>query len=113
MDSPNPEKLAEFYAELLGASITEREPDWVVIAVPGEQRIAFQRAPSYEPPEFPDPKGSQQLHFDIHVPNVEVAEAQVLKLGASRLDGQGGDEREGFRVFADPDGHPFCLVWTA
>ncbi|MEV5818833.1 VOC family protein [Micromonospora haikouensis] len=31
----------------------------------------------------------------------------VLALGARRLDGEG----EGFRVYADPAGHPFCLCW--
>ena len=36
-----------------------------------------------------------------------VAEPKVLALGARRLPGEGGD----FRVYADPVGHPFCLVW--
>jgi hypothetical protein len=30
-----------------------------------------------------------------------------LQLGAVRLGGEGED----FRVYADPAGHPFCLVW--
>ena len=38
-----------------------------------------------------------------------VAEPKVLDLGARRLPGGGGD----FRVYADPVGHPFCLVWDA
>ena len=33
----------------------------------------------------------------------------MLELGARRLPGGGGD----FRVYADPVGHPFCLVWDA
>ena len=37
------------------------------------------------------------------------AEPKVLALGARRLPGEGGD----FRVYADPVGHPFCLVWDA
>lgn len=113
LDSPNPEKLAEFYAEVLGAAITERDPAWTTAVAPDGQRIAFQRAPNYKPPTFPDPEGSQQLHFDIRVTDVELAESQVLALGAKRLAGQGGDGRQGFRVFADPDGHPFCLVWES
>jgi hypothetical protein len=32
----------------------------------------------------------------------------VLTLGARRLPGEGDD----FRVYADPAGHPFCLVWS-
>ena len=37
------------------------------------------------------------------------ASTAVLELGAKRLPGGGGD----FRVYADPVGHPFCLVWDA
>jgi hypothetical protein len=38
---------------------------------------------------------------------VDAAEPAVVALGARRLRA----EREtGFRVFADPVGHPFCLV---
>jgi hypothetical protein len=48
----------------------------------------------------------QQLHFDVRVDNLDEGEAAVLALGARRLEG-GGDN---FRVFADPVGHPFCLV---
>jgi hypothetical protein len=43
----------------------------------------------------------------VAVDDIEVAEAQVLALGATRLPGGGGD----FRVYADPAGHPFCLVF--
>ncbi|MEH1016548.1 VOC family protein [Micromonospora sp. CPCC 206060] len=39
--------------------------------------------------------------------NRAVAEQRVLALGARRLPGAGDD----FRVYADPVGHPFCLVW--
>jgi hypothetical protein len=45
---------------------------------------------------------------DIRVEDVEAAERTVLGLGARRLH---GDRESGFRVFADPAGHPFCLVF--
>jgi hypothetical protein len=41
------------------------------------------------------------------VDDVEEAEPKALALGAKRLPGEGDD----FRVYADPAGHPFCLVW--
>jgi hypothetical protein len=48
------------------------------------------------------------LHIDIRVDDVEAAERQILELGATRMPG----ELEGhYRVFADPIGHPFCLVF--
>ncbi len=40
--------------------------------------------------------------------DVESAQAEVLRLGATLLEGEQGT---GFRVFADPAGHPFCLVY--
>ena len=72
-------------------------------------RIAFQQAPDLQPPDWPDPDRPQQFHLDIRVADVDEAEPKVLALGARRLPGEGGD----FRVYADPVGHPFCLVWDA
>jgi hypothetical protein len=61
-----------------------------------------------------------QFHLDIDVDDVDQAEAQVLSLGATRLAWGSAEEEakglrppgeSGFRVFADPAGHPFCLCW--
>ena len=49
----------------------------------------------------------QQFHLDIRVADIDAAEAQVLALGAARLP----STEPGFRVYADPAGHPFCLEW--
>ncbi|HEY7361132.1 MAG TPA: VOC family protein [Streptosporangiaceae bacterium] len=40
--------------------------------------------------------------------DIDAAEAQVLALGATRLP----SAEPGFRVYADPAGHPFCLEWA-
>jgi hypothetical protein len=48
------------------------------------------------------------MHVDLRVDDVEIAEAEVLRLGARRL--RAGDG-ENWRVYADPAGHPFCLCW--
>ncbi len=42
------------------------------------------------------------------VTDLDTAEAQVLALGATLLDGS--DKPIGYRVYADPVGHPFCLI---
>jgi hypothetical protein len=42
------------------------------------------------------------------VDDVETAEKRVIAAGA-RLVEEGGGKT--FRVYADPAGHPFCLVW--
>jgi hypothetical protein len=81
----------------------------VVIGIePGARQLAFQRASTYVAPQWPDPGHPQQLHLDIRVDDVDEAERAVLKLGARRLPGV---RETGFRVFADPAGHPFCLVF--
>ena len=58
--------------------------------------------------DCPDPAYPQQMHLDIRVSDAGQAEQELLALGATRVPG----EREtGFRVFTDPAGHPFCIVF--
>ncbi|WP_345495918.1 VOC family protein [Nocardia callitridis] len=111
LDCPEPRILAEFYRRLLGAElVNDREDDWIVIADRSGRRIAFQTAPDYRPPNFPDPTASQQVHFDVLVEDIEAAQRQVLTLGATLVR----EQTDGpFRVYRDPVGHTFCLVWRA
>lgn len=72
--------------------------------------MAFQRAPGHQPPQWPRADtNSQQLHLDLTVTDMADAEAQALALGAMPLDLDDDNGRRGFRVYADPAGHPFCL----
>ena len=117
VDCKEPEALARFYGEVVGGQLDASETDWVVLTTPDGTRLAFQLSPEHSPPEFPDPTGSQQFHLDIQVEDVDAAEREVLALGATRVPGVGkedsGDEGSGddFRVYRDPAGHTFCLVW--
>ena len=109
IDAPDPHALATFYAGLLGMEVKGSPgDDWVWVTGQG-YRIAIQEAPDLQPPDGPDPARPQQGHLDLRVADVDEAEPKVLELGARRLPGGGGD----FRVYADPVGHPFCLVWDA
>ncbi|NMM31964.1 MAG: hypothetical protein HHJ10_13235 [Cellulomonas sp.] len=47
--------------------------------------LAFQRAPDYEPPDWPGPHRPQQMHLDVMVEDLEVADAAVRAIGARRL----------------------------
>ncbi|MGI8577645.1 MAG: VOC family protein [Nocardioidaceae bacterium] len=111
LDCPDPAALADFYSELLGLPVTYRSEDFVVVAGnDAASGIAFQLAPDHQPPRWPDPAYPQQIHFDVMVDDKQQAAREVIELGARRLDG-------GEDVYADPAGHPFCLIsrpsWAA
>ncbi|MEV0384052.1 VOC family protein [Nonomuraea sp. NPDC050643] len=107
LDCPDPGALAEFYAKLLGWPILSVEEDWAVVS-DGGPRLAFQLAADHQPPRWPDPDHPQQLHLDLAVDDLDEAEAQTVKIGASKHEHQPSADDE-FRVFLDPAGHPFCL----
>ena len=103
IDCPDPVALAAFYSRLLGQPVTYRSSGFVVVAENDTTSgLAFQLAPDHQPPAWPDPARPQQMHLDVMVEDVAAAGAQVLALGATKLDGKG--------VYADPAGHPFCLI---
>lgn len=111
LDCPDPSVLAVFYSELTGLTRREGPDDWIILAgVDGQPRLCLQAVPDYRAPRWPDPASPQQVHLDIEVDDIDAAEPRVLALGASLLQG-GGGRNAGFRVYADPVGHPFCLVW--
>lgn len=108
IDCPDPDALATFYQQLLGMVRVNDDGDWVVIGdSPDRPGLAFQRSLDYQAPTWPDPEVPQQFHLDIRVADLDTSEEAALRLGAKRRPGGG----ERFRVFADPVGHPFCLVW--
>jgi catechol 2,3-dioxygenase-like lactoylglutathione lyase family enzyme len=111
IDCKDPRRLADFYAGLLGGVPEAQDDTWVVLTDPSGRRLAFQYSPQHEPPLFPDPRGSQQFHLDIAVSGIDDAEHEVLALGATRVTDAVGEEQ--FRVYRDPAGHTFCLVWGA
>jgi catechol 2,3-dioxygenase-like lactoylglutathione lyase family enzyme len=103
IDCPDPAALAAFYAALLGLPVTYSSADWVVGAVNDTSSgLAFQLAPDHRRPTWPDPAVPQQFHLDIMVDDLAEAGREVVALGAVRLP---GDD-----VYADPAGHPFCLI---
>lgn len=105
IDAPDASALARFYASLLGMELTYEGPEGALIAGDGKS-VMFQQISNYNPPRWPDPAHPQQAHLDILMDDLDAGEGVALELGASRLEGGG----KGFRVFADPAGHPFCLT---
>jgi hypothetical protein len=105
LDCPDPRVLAEFYGALLDWKV-EVADDWADVRGEPGQCLSFQPVEGYTPPEWPGQKVPQQMHIDVVVDDLDVAEAAVLELGATRHEHQPGTT---FRVFLDPAGHPFCL----
>jgi catechol 2,3-dioxygenase-like lactoylglutathione lyase family enzyme len=113
LDCPDPLALAEFYAGLLGQEIADDGDDsWQSLRGDGSGvSLAFQRATGYVAPSWPDGP-PQQLHLDLTVDDFVTSHHRAVELGATPLSPKSppepGDDN-GFRVYADPAGHPFCL----
>jgi catechol 2,3-dioxygenase-like lactoylglutathione lyase family enzyme len=112
IDCPDSSQLAEFYLAVLGGEVNRPDPRWstssafVTLHADDGSIYAFQSVENFRPPRWPDPEQSQQFHLDIDVPDIEQARDAVLALGATLLHA----DARGWLVFADPAGHPFCLL---
>jgi hypothetical protein len=110
---------AEGMLEGLGVDADDRDGGFGVIIQCGADRcdelqtfyaklvrapLGFGEGGDSPAPRWPDPAYPQQMHLDILVPDLDAAEEVVLADGATRLQDRGG-----FRTYADPLGHPFCL----
>ncbi|MFE5339413.1 VOC family protein [Isoptericola sp. NPDC056578] len=110
IDCPDPRGLAEFWSAVLGQDVTYADDDFVVVARSDRHSgLAFQRAPDHQAPDWGDPARPQQMHLDVMVDDVAEAHARVLALAARRLTAAAPGSGEG-DVYADPAGHPFCLI---
>ena len=124
LDSTDARRLAEFYRELVGLAYRpgdEPPPpgaddalgrDWLVLRNPGGGQLAFQQVDEFPQSTWPESGVPQQLHLDFTVPSRDVLErvhARALRLGARLLRDDADDPEEPIYVYADPDGHPFCV----
>jgi predicted enzyme related to lactoylglutathione lyase len=108
-DCPDPEALASFYAQLLGGELDVSDPAWCTVRLESAgPMLAFQRVESYERPEWPNGT-PQQVHLDLAVTNLEASSRRAVELGAQLLSGPVEEPDCVFIVYADPEGHPFCL----
>ena len=123
LDCPEPRELARFYSTLFGLEIDENgDDDWQSLTSPGSSlgqfpydrpTLAFRRSEDYLPATWPG-TDAQQLHLDLIVEDLSSGHAAVVALGAEPLeplDAPPAGNEQGWRVYADPAGHPFriCL----
>ncbi|MCE7050042.1 VOC family protein [Streptomyces purpurascens] len=105
IDCPDPSELADFYGNLLSLSRLQDTGEFVVLGTrTGTALVAFRRVHDFGPPQWSAPDHPQQMHVDVMVADLDVAEPQVLALGATLLDGS--DKPVGYRVYADPSATP-------
>ncbi|MEV0000583.1 VOC family protein [Streptomyces sp. NPDC048370] len=113
LDCTDVMELAVFYQQVLGGEINRPDGQWALgdawatlHDASGAPVLCFQGVADHRPPVWGAPE--QQFHLDVRVADLEAAHDAVLALGASLLDDGGGDRA--WRTYADPAGHPFCLV---
>lgn len=124
LDSTDARRLAEFYRAFFGLAYRrgdeppppgEPDPngaDWLVLRTDGDLSLAFQQVARLPRSTWPAADVPQQLHLDTTVPDVAAldrAHERALALGATLLLDRTDDPDEPLRVYADPDGHPFCV----
>jgi predicted enzyme related to lactoylglutathione lyase len=97
----DPERVASFWADLLGRPIAGRKGPYVWLARPeGAVGVGFQKVG--------EPRlGKNRMHLDIAVPDLVAGRMRVEGLGGRRVEGY---ELGGFLVMADPEGNAFCLI---
>ncbi|WP_430786752.1 VOC family protein [Actinoplanes sp. G11-F43] len=125
LDTTGARRLAEFYRALFGLEYRDgdeppeagaddpRGRDWLVLRAPhGSWQLAFQQTTGVRPTTWPSDEVPQQSHLDSSVDSVEELNRQherVLSLGGTLRFDRSDDPEEPLRVYADPDGHTFCV----
>ena len=122
IDCVDPIKLAKFYSSITGLKVdittenTDSDIVWVELKDnQGIPKLAFQKVANYKAPTWPEGPIPQQLHLDFAVKNLDETEIELLKIGAVKTEFQPGSPKTNdysteFRVYLDPEGHPFCII---
>jgi catechol 2,3-dioxygenase-like lactoylglutathione lyase family enzyme len=124
VDATDVRELAEFYRELLGlryrpgdeppADGSADDEGWLVLVdADGARKLAFQQVDALARPTWPSDDVPKQMHMDFRVPTVDELQRQrrrAEELGATLLFDRTDELAEPLYVFADPAGHPFCIL---
>ncbi|MEU7423262.1 VOC family protein [Streptomyces sp. NPDC048362] len=109
LDCAEPEKLAEFYKELLEGEQTDASANLVQIQGADGVRLAFRRDVNATPPSWPRPENSLQAHLEFLVEDLDEAERRVVGLGGRPIETRDAAGPYEERGYADPAGHSFTL----
>jgi hypothetical protein len=106
LDATDPGPLARFYQDLLGLHVYFDSPDFVALSG-ASVLLTIHRVSDLQPADWPTGPVPKQIHLDLSVDDLDLAEKAAIALGAIKADVQPTAER--WRVMIDPAGHPFCL----
>lgn len=109
IDCPNALALATFYAEVTGHALIDGSDEASAGLHVGEAELTVQRVEDYRPPRWPEGQHPKQYHLDFEMDLMDSEHLRVVQLGATLEADHIGPEGYGWRVYADPAGHPFCL----
>ncbi|WP_107656579.1 VOC family protein [Nocardia suismassiliense] len=107
LDSRDARRLAQFYQALLDFEVRYESDDLVVLRGSGVT-LTVERVEDHIPPEWPGNRIPKQMHLDLFVTDLDVAEEAAINCGAVKAQFQPAPDR--WRVFLDPSGHPFCFT---
>lgn len=106
-DATDPQRLAGFWAALLGWDPAEDREDTVALAPRDDTGFRLRFVPTSQPKQL-----QNLMHFDLTSQSEQEQQETVeraLSLGAQHID-VGQRPEEGHVVLADPDGNEFCVL---
>lgn len=109
----DPERSARFWQEVLDLPDPEGDPDAMTLRWEPVGRLSFHRVAGYRRPSWPGERGEQHAHVDLLVEDLRATCLAVEKAGATALTDVMDRGPKAWRIYADPAGHPFCLVSVA
>jgi hypothetical protein len=110
LECDDAELLARFWQEVLELPEADGDADWRTLRWEPVGRLSFHRVADYRAPAWPGEHGEHQAHFDLLVDDLSVACLTVEQAGATALTDVMDPGPSAWRIYADPAGHPFCLV---
>ena len=105
IDTADAPELGRFYSGLLGLDLTYEGPEGVLIGTEGHQ-VMFQQVAELPAPEVAGPGLPAAAAPRHHRRRRRRGRAGGARAGRRQAAGDG----ENWRVYADPHGHPFCLL---
>ncbi|MFI8975702.1 VOC family protein [Nocardia asteroides] len=110
IDSADPQRLADFWCEVLGYVEIDRDHGAVEIGPPGSAPGGPHITLLFVPGSAPEP-AKLRLHIDVNPTDRDQdAELDRLLAAGARPADVGQTGTESWHVLADPEGNEFCLL---